>query len=68
MKSLALDLREKGITVAVFNPGWVKTDMGGPGAFTETGESVDGMRRVIAGLGLEDSGKFWHYDGSEIPW
>ena len=68
MKSLAGDLKSEGITVAVLHPGWVRTDMGGPGAAIEAPESVTGMRAVIAGLKESDSGRFLNYDGTEIPW
>ncbi len=68
MKGLSQDLRPRGITVAVFHPGWVKTDMGGQGAAIEVDESADGLYAVIAGLGLADSGRFFNYDGSELPW
>ncbi len=68
MKSLALDLRDQGITVAVLHPGWVRTEMGGPNALIDVTESVTGMRQVIAGLGPDDAGRFFNYDGREIPW
>ena len=68
MKGLSHDLRSMGITVAVLHPGWVKTDMGGSGASIDARISVSGLRRVIAGLGLRDSGKFFNHDGEEIPW
>jgi hypothetical protein len=29
---------------------------------------VRGLRKVIAGLRREDSGGFFSYDGSTIPW
>jgi NAD(P)-dependent dehydrogenase (short-subunit alcohol dehydrogenase family) len=67
-KSLAVDLASRGIVAAVIHPGWVKTDMGGPGALISASESVSGMRDVIDRLTLEDSGRFWSYDGEEIPW
>lgn len=66
-KSLAVDWRGR-IVVAVLHPGWVKTRMGGPNALIEPEESVAGMRRVIAGLGPEESGGFYNHDGAEIPW
>jgi NAD(P)-dependent dehydrogenase (short-subunit alcohol dehydrogenase family) len=67
-KSLSIDLAGRGITVVSFHPGWVQSDMGGPDAALTPGESVAGMRAVIARLGPSDNGKFFSYDGSEIPW
>lgn len=67
-RSLAHDLKERGITAVVLNPGWVKTDMGGPNAMIEVEESVAGLRRVLADIRLADSGRFLNYDGQEIPW
>lgn len=68
MKTLSVDLRARGITVVVLHPGWVRTDMGGPSALIDAPESVTGMRAVIAGLGAADNGRFYNYDGTEIPW
>lgn len=68
MKSLAADLKEKGISVAVLHPGWVKTDMGGPGAKIEPAESIAGMRKVIDEMSVENTGRFINYDGKELPW
>ena len=67
-KSLSVDLAERGIAVVAFHPGWVQTDMGGPDAAITTAESVAGMRAVIERLGPADNGKFFNYDGGEIPW
>lgn len=67
-KSLSIDLRSSGIISVALHPGWVKTDMGGPSALISVEDSVAGMRRAIAGLTLEESGKFLSYDGREIPW
>lgn len=68
VKSLAVDLKEKGITSVAFNPGWVKTDMGGPNAMIPVEQSVSDMRKVIAGLTPADTGKFIGNDGVVIPW
>lgn len=68
VKSLAIDLKPSGITAVVFHPGWVKTDMGGPGALISAEQSVSGIRQVIDRLTLDDSGKFFGYDGQVIPW
>jgi len=68
MRSLSIDVHDKGIIVTVLHPGWVRTDMGGAGALIDTFESVAGMRQVISGLTIQDSGRFYNYDGAELPW
>ncbi len=68
MVSLSHDLRADGIIVAVLHPGWVRTDMGGANGLIDAPESVAGMRRVLAGLSASDSGGFFNYDGSRVPW
>jgi NAD(P)-dependent dehydrogenase (short-subunit alcohol dehydrogenase family) len=65
-RSFALDHGE--LIAVVLHPGWVRTDMGGKQAPLGVEESVAGLRRVIAGLGTADSGGFFNYDGSPIPW
>jgi NAD(P)-dependent dehydrogenase (short-subunit alcohol dehydrogenase family) len=66
-RSLAIDNRGK-VVCAMLHPGWVQTRMGGSSAPLSPEDSVAGMRRVIDGLGPEQSGGFFNYDGSEIPW
>lgn len=68
MHNLALDLKPAGITCIVLHPGWVKTDMGGAGADIDVATSAAGLKRVIDGAAMADTGKFFNYDGSEIPW
>jgi NAD(P)-dependent dehydrogenase (short-subunit alcohol dehydrogenase family) len=68
MRSAAIDLAPRGITCVLINPGWVKTDMGGPDATLSPQQSVSAMRRLIETLGPNDSGKFYNYDGREYPW
>ena len=67
-RGMAEDLKPRGITVVPLHPGWVRTDMGGPAADIDTQTSVNGMKTVIAGLTLRDTGKFMVYDGSTLPW
>lgn len=67
-KSLAIDLNPKGIAVGLLHPGYVKTDMTGHSGYIDTKESVEGMRKVIEHLNLENSGSFWHTNGEELPW
>lgn len=68
VKSLAIDLKQLGITAVVLHPGWVQTDMGGPNALISAEQSVSGIRKVISKLTPADSGRFFAYDGKEIPW
>jgi NAD(P)-dependent dehydrogenase (short-subunit alcohol dehydrogenase family) len=68
MRSAAIDLAPRGIACVLVNPGWVKTDMGGPGAALTPMESVAALKRLIATLGPAQSGKFFNYDGREYAW
>lgn len=58
----------KGATVLALHPGWVKTDMGGPGALIDAFESVSGLYKVIEGAQPADNGKFFNYKGETLPW
>jgi NAD(P)-dependent dehydrogenase (short-subunit alcohol dehydrogenase family) len=46
-------------------PGWVRTDMGGPGAAISVEESVGAMRGTIAGLTAKNKGQYLHHDGRQ---
>ncbi len=65
---LAFDSAMTGITTVTMNPGWVQTDMGGPSAALKPEESGSALRTLIKGLTPADNGKFFQYDGSELPW
>ncbi len=66
-RALAGDLKDKGIVVLLFNPGWVQTDMGGQRAQLTPAESVGGIRAAAARATLADTGSFWNHDGSVHP-
>jgi len=63
----ARDLKKQAIVICM-DPGWVKTRMGGKGAFVEPEVSIKGMLEVIEGLKKEDTGKFYRFDGSQCQW
>jgi len=65
---LAGDLMQEGIAVAALHPGWVRTDMGGPGADLAVETSAAGIRKVLADLDLERTGRFFAYDGTALEW
>jgi len=68
-KSLAHDLKPRGIAVAILHPGLVQTRMTN---FTSSGitpeESVKGLLARIDELTLENTGTFWHANGEVLPW
>ena len=68
VKSAAVDLRPRGLTVVALHPGWVKTDMGGANAEISVTQSVGAMCAVLDSLDIADSGRFIDVDGSTIPW
>ena len=68
IKSLSIDLKGENFIVVALHPGWVQTDMGGPNALIDTKTSVRGMTEAIDNLTSKNSGKFYNYDGSPIPW
>ncbi len=65
LRSFALDYPR--IRAVVFDPGWVQTDMS-PGASVTVERSVSGMLGILSSLKAEDSGRFFTYQGKELPW
>jgi NAD(P)-dependent dehydrogenase (short-subunit alcohol dehydrogenase family) len=53
------------VSVNAFDPGWVKTDLGGPNAPGKPEESARGALALVT-LPFETTGKFWK-DGIQIP-
>ena len=68
-KSLAVDLRSRGIAVAILHPGLVKTRMiqFNPNGISPE-DSVRGLIARIDELTLNNSGSFLHANGSVLPW
>lgn len=67
-KSLAVDLRDRHIAVAILHPGMVKTDMIGGRGQVEPEEAARGLLARLDALTLETSGGFWHANGERLPW
>jgi NAD(P)-dependent dehydrogenase (short-subunit alcohol dehydrogenase family) len=68
MRLAAIDLKPQGIAVGVVHPGWVQTDMGGPGAQITPAASAAGIVEVIDALTLETTGRFFKWNGSPHEW
>lgn len=67
-KSLAVDLRPRGIAVFLLHPGYVATEMVGGGGDISPAESAAQLIERLDALTLEDSGTFWHANGTPLPW
>ena len=67
-RSLSVDLQPRGIAVALIHPGYVRTDMTGGRGHITTAESAAGIRSVIDKMSVDNSGAFWHCNGTQLPW
>ncbi|KAI0831583.1 NAD(P)-binding protein [Hypoxylon sp. FL0890] len=71
-KSMAVDLKDKGVVVVIMHPGIVKTGLG-PGSWASKEavmpeEAAEKLYKVLMSKGLEDTGRFWHREGFELEW
>ena len=64
----APDWAREGLIAIVVHPGWVRTDMGGPGAPLRVEKSVAAIIDLIDRLTPAEHGRFWTWDGREHPW
>jgi NAD(P)-dependent dehydrogenase (short-subunit alcohol dehydrogenase family) len=67
-KSLAIDLKPRGIAVGILHPGWVRTDMTGRNGLIDANESAKGLLARMDELNLDNTGTFWHANGELLPW
>lgn len=67
-RSLSIDLKERGIAVAVLHPGYVRTAMTGHHGDIDAATAAGLLIKRIVALDLEHSGRFWHAKGMELPW
>ncbi|KAK3116031.1 hypothetical protein LTR53_004037 [Teratosphaeriaceae sp. CCFEE 6253] len=71
-KSLSIDLKPHGIVVSLLHPGFTKTNIT-PAASAhpesvEPDEAGSKLWKVMQSKGMEETGKFWHREGYELPW
>jgi len=68
VKSLSIDLSDRGISAISLHPGWVQTEMGGPNAEISTAQSVSGLKSILQTAGPAQNGQFIEFNGDSIPW
>ncbi|XP_070538615.1 uncharacterized protein [Ptychodera flava] len=62
-KNLSIELEADKILVVNLNPGWVKTDMGGPNAIIPLEKSVNGLMNVMATRTKEHNALLFDFEG-----
>jgi len=67
-RSMAADLKADRFLCVALSPGWVRTDMGGPGASLSPSQSVAAMLQVIDRLTPADTSRFLDHRGHDVPW
>lgn len=67
-KSLAIDLKPRGIAVGIFHPGLVSTDMIGGNGDISPDVAANRIAGLIEKLDIKNSGTFWHSKGHILPW
>jgi NAD(P)-dependent dehydrogenase (short-subunit alcohol dehydrogenase family) len=65
VKGLAVDLQPRHILVLALHPGWAKTE---PGARVDVDRSVAGMRAVIQRCSRHETGCFFAFNDTMLPW
>jgi NAD(P)-dependent dehydrogenase (short-subunit alcohol dehydrogenase family) len=71
MKNLAYQVKSKGVSVGLVNPGMTDTDLmkGLPKSLLRPpADAARDMMRHIDTLTVENTASFWEYDGKIIPW
>ena len=68
MRSVAIDLKDRGIIVGLIHPGYVQTDMGGPDADITPEESASRIVALAEDWQIEDTGEFYKWNGEKHDW
>ena len=73
-KSLAVELKDRGVVVTILHPGIVKSNIFQSKVdFPPDAVEPDEVARklwdnIVSQKGIQDTGKFWHREGYELPW
>ena len=66
--TLSHDLKKNHIALGLLHPGFVKTDMTDYKGSITSEESANSLFQIIEKINLNNSGRFWHFSGKELPW
>lgn len=66
--SLSKDLMSQQISVGIYHPGYVQTDMVNHGGDISAETAAGRLVELINKLNLNDSGVFKHSNGQVLPW
>jgi len=73
-KSMAMDLKDRGVVVVMMHPGYVISGLDTSGRTAllpdavQPEEAASKLWKVFMSKKLEDTGTFWHREGQELPW
>lgn len=67
-KSLAEDLRGRGVAVIILHPGFVRTDMTNRRGDVEPQDAARGLLARVDELTIDRTGEFRHQNGQPLPW
>ena len=67
MRSISSQFLNENIVVCSYHPGWVRTDMGGVNADITPEDSAKGLLKHFESLTMKNTGRFYNYDGSDLP-
>lgn len=68
LKDASIAYGPDGVTCVAMHPGWVQTEMGGPGAALPVEQSAASIRATVARLDASANGAFLNHDGTPLPW
>lgn len=67
-KLMAESLKDKGITVLLIHPGYVRTEMNNGEGDIDAKTSAKGVLTLIERHGIDKTGTYWHVEGHGLPW
>jgi NAD(P)-dependent dehydrogenase (short-subunit alcohol dehydrogenase family) len=68
VRTLAVELARERFTCVLLDPGWVRTDMGGPNGPTSPEDAARTIADRIERLTPSDTGRFLDRRGRDVPW